>query len=223
MGRTFRRRRPSGNAPRSLDDEVEESEQEEEEGAANAQPKDDEVEDSAEEEADSPPRSSRRTREPSVDLGLDGASLHSPSLQENALDELPTLIPDSQPDAEANVTISRRLKKKHLSSRKGNEVRRALPDEGDESDEELTTPSKSKRLRPEKTTPDTPDLFSPRKRKKEAPVRRSNAINNLGDSNSSATQHRSKKLLDSSSQISSNMTDMEDIPAKLPMGTPRGD
>ncbi|KAK0649348.1 hypothetical protein B0T16DRAFT_389411 [Cercophora newfieldiana] len=269
--RTFRSRMSAGPSRRSRDEEVEESEQEEQEEDVNAPPQDDEVEDSAQEEEDinAPPRSptsasedegvppsipsSRRTREASVDLGLDGSSsLRTPSLRPSppkpkskprtysakarssldmrasatmkaSKDRRSTLIADSQPDPDADAATPRRLKKARLSQ--GKEVLRALPGEDDDDDidaELASTPLQLKRLRPEKPTPSGSELSSPSKRRKTAQAReeeepRRATINNLSNANGSAKKVVvSPRPLEARSNISSDMDDMEDIPATLP-------
>ncbi|KAK4447759.1 hypothetical protein QBC34DRAFT_408822 [Podospora aff. communis PSN243] len=133
-----------------------------------------------------------------------------------------SVIPSSQhAEPEAESSTPRRLKKVRLSSRNGHEVLRALPDQ-DGEDENLAGSLQRNGSGPRKMAANGAELPSATKRTKEAPTAPSPepAVSGWKAINSTAANGSSKVPVFSQpgnvSDISSDMDDMEDIPARLP-------
>jgi hypothetical protein len=136
-----------------------------------------------------------------------------------------SLIASSQqPESEAEGSTPRRLKKVRLSSRNGAEVLRALPDQDDE-DMNLASSPERNGFGSRKTSANGAELSSTNKRMKTAQNAHSleeptssgwTAINNSMGANGSSTVPVLSQPVDARSDISSDMDDMDDIPARLP-------
>jgi len=146
---------------------------------------------------------------------------------------------EAEAQNEDGAQTPRRSKKKRASeaspatngpkSRKGKGKETAMSADDEENDLDKT-PRQLKRLRPGSISTPGAELSSPNKRRRSGQEERSRdegsaphrwtPINNMPESSDQAKAVASQPV-DARSDLSSDMDDMDDIPAKLPVGTPR--